>query len=570
MKNNNEFDSLFAKEPASPPAPVLPPWKVLLVDDEPDVHAVLRLALQDFRIAGRGLHLLSAHSAAEARKWITAHPDTALILLDVVMENERAGIDFVHYVRETLGNRKAQIVLVTGQPGYAPQREVVVSCEIDGYLLKSELVADKLFVLVVAALRAHKNFLELEEHRNHLEALVQERTQALSRAKEAAETANNAKTEFLANMSHEIRTPLNSVLGLTRVLQEMPLEKRMRKFLDMIQSNGELLLSIVNDTLDISRLGAGTLVLRQEAFDLRGTLLEFCESSALRARQKGLSYTWEVASTVPDRVVGDAARLLQILHNFMNNAVKFTDKGAIHLQVTLAGEKNGAPLVRFAVRDSGIGIPPDKRDHLFERFHQVDASISRRFGGAGLGLAISREMALMMHGDIGVESVDGEGSTFWFTARLPLAPADSAVSNPAAISQSQPFPQFVGKILVAEDYLPNRIVIQEFLRLFGLECIFAENGREAIECLSAQPVDLVFMDVQMPEIDGLQATRRIRQGQAGDKMKDCPIIALTAHIHPEDRQQCLEAGMQDYLSKPIVMEALARALKKWLPRHCLA
>lgn len=407
---------------------------------------------------------------------------------------------------------------------------------------------------------------ELERHRAHLEELVTERTAELAKAKTTAEAATLAKGRFLANMSHEIRTPLNAIIGITHLLLRRQPTGEQAQRLVQINESAEHLLSIINDILDVSKIDAGKLTLERRNIDLEALVQKVCAMVAARVHARGLALAIDLGD-VPRELVGDETRLSQALLNYVSNAVKFTERGIIRVGVQLLADQGASVTLRFEVEDTGIGVADERLPTLFEAFRQADDSITRKYGGTGLGLAITASLARMMGGEAGASSVLGHGSIFWFTAVLqhrvgttsrqaaPL-PAGS-LTDEACVTRD-----FSGaRILLVEDEPINRLVAQELLGSAGLQVDVAENGCQALSRLVDAAYDLVLMDVQMPEMDGLEATRRIRNMA---EYAQLPIIAMTANAFTEDRDRCLAAGMNDFLPKPVEPEAMFGTLRRWL------
>ncbi len=697
------FLSENAAHEASSPVTPSNVWRVMIVDDDEDVHNVTTLALAGLEIQHRQLEFVHAYSAAEARQLLEKENDISVILLDVVMEQEDAGLQLVRYVRNILKQADVRIILRTGQPGYAPEMEAIRDYDINDYKTKSELTRIKLFTTVTSAIRSYEQIRassvnekvkasekqirymlesspvavqvidianvkivfsnqssadlfstsinemrgmspqifyqnknqfdniyrrllqadniinltlgmqtkdgmpiwvfasyvhvnyddkpcilswifnvteiklatdELKELNEHLEERVDLRTKELELAKIQAEAASRAKTDFLANMSHEIRTPMNSVLGMAYLTLRSELNPQQRDFVQKIQHSGEHLLGIIDDILDFSKVEAGKLVIEAANFDLRTVLKNLTDLVENKAIAKGIELILNIAPGLPERLRGDALRLDQILINYTNNAIKFTDRGRITIYVKMEEETANDCLMRFEVQDTGIGIAPDEITKLFQSFQQADSSTTRKYGGSGLGLAISKQLATLMGGQVGVKSELGKGSIFWFTARLGKDNMPSKSVSGAVIPQRTVISAWEGEpadaervalqgthILLADDNIVNQMVATKLLEYAGIVVSVANNGKEAITLLRSSPFDCVLMDVQMPEMDGLEATRQIRSDPA---LSNTLIIAMTACALNEDRELCKVAGMDDFISKPVQPQLLYSTLTKWL------
>ena len=553
---------------------------ILLVDDVPDKLLSLEAALEEL-----GQPVASARSGSEALRHLL-HQDFAVILLDVNMP-DLDGFETAALIRQRRSSEHTPIIFLTAFPD---DRFAVRGYRLGAVdFILTPVVPEVLRAKVSVFVELHLMNLQAKRQAQEHIALVEERA-----ARVAAERANRAKDEFLANVSHELRTPMNAIIGMTDLALGEPLSPLVSKYLETVKSSARLLLDLLNDILDFAKYKSGKFDLRSIPFGLRELIAELVQTFSFRAADKGLQLSADVAPDVPDRLLGDSLRLRQVLMNLLSNAVKFTDRGSITIEVALDSETPEEASLRFTVADTGIGISTTNQQQVFAPFAQVDSSTTRQHGGTGLGLSIASDLIRAMGGKLEVRSELGHGSTFFFVVPIRLESEPTPVSgrlDAGAMSQSKsqaanrsagetidlrpaeaaeksarptasrpaPSPPAAKlRVLLVEDLPANQMLVCHVLNRRGHEVEVATNGVQAVELTTRQTFDVVLMDLQMPDMDGFEATAAIRALPHGART---PIVALTAHALPADRDRCLAAGMDDYLAKPLDIRELVEVVE---------
>jgi len=519
--------------------------KILLVDDLEENLVSLEMILKGFDVS-----FIKATSGPEALRK-TINDDFALAILDVQMPG-MDGYETLSLMRKRQRTKFLPVIFVSAI--HQSDLHIIKGIETGAVDFIPKPIIPEILVGKV------KNFLDLFSQQQELKNLLQkleEKNKELEIQKVKAEEATREKSMFLANMSHEIRTPLNGIIGISKILEESNLDSEQKELTEIITTSGENLLNIVNDILDFSKIESGQIKLEKIDFSLKKVVESIVKLMKLNADKKGNTLSVKTDKKVPDTLIGDPYRLSQILTNLVNNAIKFTQKGTIEIRVESSNTDEKETELLFRVIDTGIGISEDGQKKLFKEFSQTESSTSRKYGGTGLGLAICNNLTSLMGGEIGVTSTEGNGSEFWFSLKFGYKQQTQKDMRTEDID----IPADI-KILYAEDNPVNQRVTQLLLQKIGIECEIANNGQEAIEMYKTNQFDLILMDMQMPEVDGIESAKQIRKIEQNNGVENPVfIVAVTANTFSEDKQKCFNAGMNDFMSKPFKEAELKRIIK---------
>ena len=512
--------------------------KILIVDDV----SANRLMMTEILKINHDYQIATASSGMSALSKMKAHKFD-LVLLDIMMP-EMDGFEVCQRIKADINTRSIPVIFLTA----VKDKDSIVR----GFKMGAVDYIPKPFSKeeLLARVKLH---IELKHTQEELES-----------AKDLAEAAANAKSLFLANMSHEIRTPMNGIVGMIDIMEQTKLSEDQNEYLDIIKISSENLLNIINDILDFSKIEAGQIDFENIKFNIWEEIDAVSKLLSFKAREKNLDLSFKIDNNVPHFISGDPTRLKQVIINLLNNALKFTQKGGVSINVGFDKEFDDRVKLIFKIIDSGIGISEENQKKLFKSFSQTDASTTRKYGGTGLGLAISKSLTSLMNGDIGVESAEGEGSTFWFTAIFDIAKDDTEIEKDNIDGEDYELGVNL-RVLLAEDNLVIQKVAAFCFEKMGCILDIVGNGKLAVEHFKENKYDIIFTDIQMPELDGIDATKQIRDiEQEKGVLHHIPIVAMTANTMKGDRERFLEVGMDDYISKPFKPEQLYKLLKRML------